>query len=282
MCSGHELGTRQTERSMFTSWVFGFGRGKVTVWCTKNLRLKKFNCKRQRNFQTLSSEYSWMGFNGPESNGVDMTPVDDGTEHLDTAKDYVETVDPMYPASNVEILMTRYQQGDFAAATTLIDRLSPQLHRFFVTQFASRVDADDLLQETWLRIHKVRHTYRPGEPVLPWFYAIARHVRVDHYRKASRTTAREQRLEEISEAEVAITEESPMTNDLVALLAPLPESQREVITMLKVVGMSLEEVARATSSSVGSVKQKVHRAYEKLRQRMGAMELRKARSGGRS
>jgi RNA polymerase sigma-70 factor (ECF subfamily) len=51
--------------------------------------------------------------------------------------------------------------------------------------------------------------------------------------------------------------------------------------MLKVAGMSLEEVARATSSSVGSVKQKAHRAYEKLRERMGGMELRKG-SGGPS
>jgi len=51
-----------------------------------------------------------------------------------------------------------------------------------------------------------------------------------------------------------------------ALLAALPESQREVIALLKVSGMSLEEVARATSNSVGSVKQKAHRAYERLRQ----------------
>jgi RNA polymerase sigma-70 factor (ECF subfamily) len=55
-------------------------------------------------------------------------------------------------------------------------------------------------------------------------------------------------------------------DDLQALLAPLPECQREVIEMLKVAGMSLEEVARATSSSVGSVKQKAHRAYDKLRE----------------
>ena len=92
---------------------------------------------------------------------------------------------------DLEMLMVRYQQGDFAAATALIHRLSPQLHRFFVVQFASRGDADDLLQETWLRIHEVRHTYRAGEPVLPWLYAIARHIRVDHYRKARRTAARE-------------------------------------------------------------------------------------------
>jgi RNA polymerase sigma-70 factor (ECF subfamily) len=49
------------------------------------------------------------------------------------------------------------------------------------------------------------------------------------------------------------------------LLETLPESQREVILMLKVSGMSLEEVARATSSTVGSIKQKAHRAYAKLR-----------------
>jgi RNA polymerase sigma-70 factor (ECF subfamily) len=183
----------------------------------------------------------------------------------------------MHPDSNLEMLMARYQAGDFAAATALIDHISPQLHRFFVGQFASRLDADDLLQETWLRIHRVRHTYRPGEPVLPWFYAIARHVRIDHYRKTVRTTAREQRLDEMSQLAAAPVE-TGKGDVLEALLAPLPESQREVLEMLKVAGMSLEEVARATSSSVGSVKQKVHRAYEKLRERMSALALRKGQN----
>ena len=177
----------------------------------------------------------------------------------------------MQPDSDLEMLMSRYQRGDFAAATALIHRLSPQLHRFFVVQFASRGDADDLLQETWMRIHEVRHTYRAGEPVLPWFYAIARHIRVDHYRKARRTAAREERLEEMPEVAAVLPARSGGTPDLEALLAPLPQSQREVIEMLKVSGMSLEEVARATSSSVGSVKQKAHRAYESLRARLGGM-----------
>src|SRR5580658_3820161 len=117
----------------------------------------------------------------------------------------------MHSDSTLELLMARYQEGDFSAATTLINRLSPQLHRFFVVQFSSRRNADDLLQETWLRIHKVRHTYRTGQPVLPWFYAIARHVRVDNYRKAIRTTAREDRLEEMSEMEAAIPGQSGRT-----------------------------------------------------------------------
>jgi RNA polymerase sigma-70 factor (ECF subfamily) len=172
--------------------------------------------------------------------------------------------------SDLEILMARYQRGDLAAATALIHRLSPQLHRFFLIQFASRREADDLLQETWLRLHQVRHTYRAGEPVLPWLYAIARHIRVDHYRKGQRTTAREQGLGEMPEVAAVLPTESRATSDLETLLALLPESQREVIEMLKVAGMSLEEVARATSSSVGSVKQKAHRAYERLRERLSA------------
>jgi RNA polymerase sigma-70 factor, ECF subfamily len=192
-----------------------------------------------------------------------------------------EQVPSIYPGSDLEMLMAHYQQGDFAAATALIHRLSPQLHRFFVCQFASREDADDLLQETWLRIHEVRHTYRCGEPVLPWFYAIARHIRVDHYRKARRTTAREEQLEEMHEVAAASTG-SGRIPDLAALLAPLPESQREVIEMLKIAGMSLEEVARATSSSVGSVKQKAHRAYARLRERLSGMGLSIGRAGGLS
>jgi len=186
----------------------------------------------------------------------------------------------MHSERDLEILMARYQQGDYAAATALIHQLSAQLHRFFLVQSAGRGDADDLLQETWLRIHDVRHTYRTGEPVLPWFYAIARHIRVDHYRKSRRTAGREQPLEEVPEPAAVQPSASRSAGDLQELLAPLPESQREVIEMLKVAGMSLEEVARATSSTVGSVKQKAHRAYAKLRERLSSAGLSEGRAGG--
>jgi RNA polymerase sigma-70 factor (ECF subfamily) len=175
----------------------------------------------------------------------------------------------MDPDIDLQVLMARYTEGDSAAATALVNRLSPQLHRFFLMQFVSRRHADDLLQETWLRIHQVRHTYRRGQPVLPWLYAIARNVRVDHYRKAHRAESREERLEEGSDIPEVAPDRSTATPDVEAMLATLPESQREVIVMLKVNGMSLEEVARATSSSVGSVKQKAHRAYEALRKGLG-------------
>lgn len=182
--------------------------------------------------------------------------------------------------TDLQLLMVRYQQGDYNAATALVNRLSPQMHRFFLMQFVSRGHADDLLQETWLRIHEVRHTYRPGLPVLPWLYAIARNIRVDHYRKARRSEAREERLgasSDIAEPSQGRAQSAP---DLEALLADLPQSQREVIAMLKITGMSLEEVACATSSSVGSVKQKAHRAYEKLRKGLAGLGLADARGGG--
>lgn len=163
--------------------------------------------------------------------------------------------------------MASYQTGDPAAATALVHLLSPPLHRYFLADTASRAHADDLLQETWLRIHRVRHTYRPSEPVLPWFYAIARHVRIDHYRRAHRTIAREQKLTEVTH----LDRTPAPVEELEALLAPLPASQREVLEMLKVAGMSLEEVARATSSTVGSVKQRVHRAYKRLRERVAGV-----------
>jgi RNA polymerase sigma-70 factor, ECF subfamily len=183
----------------------------------------------------------------------------------------------MHSGENLEMLMASYQRGDFAAATVLVRRISPRLHRFFLAKSMSRGDADDLLQETWLRIHKVRHTYRPGEPALPWFYAIARHIRVDHYRKSIRAAAGERELEAMSKG---VSSAPHPGGELEAWLAPLSEGQREVIAMLKVEGMSLEEVARAMSSSVGSVKQKVHRAYKKLRETIGATGPRKWRSGG--
>lgn len=167
--------------------------------------------------------------------------------------------------TDLDTLMVRYQQGDAAAATALVDRLSPRLYAFFMVENVSRRSADDLLQETWMRLHEVRHTYRPGEPVLPWVYAIARHIRVDHYRKTRRVETREQQFERLPEVAAEPPKAQNAGVDLPALLARLPEAQREVIAMLKIADMSLEEVARATSSSVGSVKQKAHRAYTTLR-----------------
>jgi RNA polymerase sigma-70 factor (ECF subfamily) len=165
--------------------------------------------------------------------------------------------------SSPEALMEAYQQGDREAADQLIECLSPALYRFFATHAGDRRHTDDLLQDAWLRVHKARHTYRPGEPLLPWIYAIARYTKIDAYRRRH-FERREETFATIPEPVVA-AEPGGDLPDLEALLQTLPESQREVISMLKISGLTLEEVAHLTSSSVGSVKQKAHRAYEKLR-----------------
>lgn len=170
-------------------------------------------------------------------------------------------------APELETLMLNYQQADRASAELLMEALYPLLLRFFLSTPEGRQHADDLVQETLLRLHRARHTYRPPDPLLPWAYAIARHTRIDYYRKRRRTALREEAREpEALEREPApapeSTEQSP---DFEALVAQLPESQREVVTMLKVLGMTVEEVARVTGSTAGAVKQKAHRAYERLR-----------------
>jgi RNA polymerase sigma-70 factor (ECF subfamily) len=166
--------------------------------------------------------------------------------------------------ANLDRWMERYQQADPEAPAALVHALSPALLRFFKNQVATREHANDLLQEAWLRIHRVRHTYRPGEPVLPWIYAIARRVRVDGYRRTRRITLHEIAMELLPEVPAQAEARNPgPTFD--TLVAALPDAQREVVTMLKVGGLTLDEVACATSSTVGAVKQKAHRAYERLR-----------------
>jgi RNA polymerase sigma-70 factor (ECF subfamily) len=191
------------------------------------------------------------------------------------------------PAKEVslETLLEGYQQADAQATTELIRRLSPDLLRFFLAQEATRTEAEDLLQNTWLGIHKARHTYRTGAPVLPWVFAIAKHARVDGYRKRRRIRQHEIVTESLPEGlapQESLRAEAPTFE---SLIADLPESQREVLTMMKVNGLSLDEVARATSSSVGAVKQKASRAYAKLRTLLSSSESwatgRKEASGAR-
>ena len=167
-------------------------------------------------------------------------------------------------------LMTQYQRADAAALDELVRRISPPLLRYFRASSLGRSDPEDLLQDCWLRIHRSRHTYRASEPVLPWIYTIARRTSLDAYRKRRRLESREVLVETLPETVQPRADAAASGAEAIEeLIAGLPESQREVIVMLKIAGMSLEEVARATSSTVGSVKQKAHRAYTALRHALG-------------
>jgi RNA polymerase sigma-70 factor (ECF subfamily) len=159
-------------------------------------------------------------------------------------------------------LMVRYQQGDAGAVETLVANLSPALLRFCSGPGMSRSDAEDLVQDCWLRIHRAHHTYLPSEPLLPWIFAVARYTRLDAYRRRRRLGSREVLVAGTPEPKRVAPAPG---RGVLELVDQLPDGQREVVVMLKVVGMSLEEVAGATSSTVGAIKQKAHRAYATLR-----------------
>ena len=161
----------------------------------------------------------------------------------------------------LEEWMVRYQAGEEAGLEALIREVSPRLKSIFRGGWPDG-EIEELVQETWFQVHRSRHTWRPGELLLPWVYSIARHIRSRSYRKRTRR------------AEVQLDERIAMPTPELSygfeqLLSELPESQREVLMLMKVEGRSLEEVAAATGTSVGSVKQKAHRAYEKLRKVLG-------------
>ena len=174
-------------------------------------------------------------------------------------------------SEELQRLMVGYQNADREAAAELVGKVSPMLLRFLAGPLQTRAYAEDILQDCWLRIHRSRHTYRPGTPVLPWLFAIARYTRIDAYRRRRQIDANEVQAVDISaSAPGSPAIPDPAEMDLWRLVGQLPSSQQEVIQMLKISGLSLEEVANATGSTVGAVKQKAHRAYQKLRELLNA------------
>ena len=169
--------------------------------------------------------------------------------------------------SELATLMCRYQQSDAQAATLLAEHLSPRLYQYFIAQTSQREEAWDLVQDCWLRIHKARHTYRPSEPLLPWIYAIAHRTRVDQYRNRRRMRLVELPADPVDNAVQQADKTSSL--DIWKLLDVLPRRQRETVLLLKVAGLSLQEVSRATGVTVGAVKQRAHRAYTTLRRLIG-------------
>lgn len=172
-------------------------------------------------------------------------------------------------------LMVLYQAGDERAADQLVGISNRTLARYLYATSLGALNLDDLLQECWLRIHKARGSYRPGEPVMPWILAIARHVRIDFYRKWRRTIGREteleHQLEDLGGSPQSQWDSAIAAGRLMKLMRILPDAQREVVVMLKVTGMSVQEVALSTGSTPAAVKQKAYRAYQTIRSVVGVV-----------
>jgi RNA polymerase sigma-70 factor (ECF subfamily) len=169
--------------------------------------------------------------------------------------------------------MTRYASGDEAAFAVVYDEVSPRLYGFLVRQTRDVARAEDVLQQTFLQIHRARGTFVPGAEVLPWAFAIARRLLVDSYRRGPREVLTDG--DERDERAAA----DPRADDLVQAqelaariqreLARLPEAQRVAFELVKQEGLSLAEAAAVLGTTVAAVKLRAHRAYEALRAVLG-------------
>src|SRR5207248_1662344 len=119
--------------------------------------------------------------------------------------------------STDEELMSAYVAGDALAFEKLFARLAPRVHGFFLRSFRDEGVADDLLQVTFMKIHRARQQYRPGHRLAPWLFAVAARVRLDELRRRPRLP------EDADEDAIACDEMRPKA----AGIAALPEGDPE-------------------------------------------------------
>jgi RNA polymerase sigma-70 factor (ECF subfamily) len=167
-------------------------------------------------------------------------------------------------------LMMDYQAGRLAAFEGLYGRLAAELCRYFEATVPG--SAQDLVQETFLAIHRSRRTYQPPLPVRPWVFGIARNVLGRHRRDAWRRSRLEDR--EARPADTATPAATPAVlalepRDLAAALARLPAGRREAWVLHHVHGLSFQQIAARFRIGVGAAKLRSSRAMRALREALG-------------
>lgn len=176
----------------------------------------------------------------------------------------------------LNLAMDRYASGDAVVFAQLHRALYPRLHAYLLRMRGSAHLADDLVQETFLRMHRARATFARGASVVPWAYTIARNVLIDHAR-----SAKTRRTEALPEGDAhdpidagADTESSAVAAEAARtverVLARLPVSQREAFVLLRYEGLSVQDAANVLGATPAAVKLRAFRAYEALRAALAA------------
>jgi len=179
-------------------------------------------------------------------------------------------------ASAIDRAMSRYADGDDRAFGEVFDALAPRLHAFLRRLSGSDELAGDLVQETFLRMHRARGSFARSGAVLPWAYAIARNCYVTHTRsfktKVSRASI------DIQEHEVPTgletnAEEAASALERAAIvertLARMSEANREAFILIRFEGQSVADASQILGVSESAVKLRAFRAYEQLREALG-------------
>jgi RNA polymerase sigma-70 factor (ECF subfamily) len=170
-----------------------------------------------------------------------------------------------------EDLMAAYIAGDRAAFRELFQRYAPLLQRAMARDLRSAEEANDLVQQTFLHLHRSRLDFEPGRKLKPWVFTIALNLKREFFRRSKRR--HETSLDDDGAAEPFEgprgQQRSDAARETTRALSALPAEHREVIELHWFGGLSFPEIAEAVGSTVSAVKVRAHRGYVALRARLG-------------
>jgi RNA polymerase sigma-70 factor (ECF subfamily) len=178
-----------------------------------------------------------------------------------------------------EELMLRFQAGDVPAFETLVRRHRTPVFSFLLRLTGDRGRAEDLCQETFLKVVRGAADWAPRARFQTWVYAMARNQAVDEARRQAF-----RRADPLDAAPAAATASDGPTPDrgaesallrpkLEAALAALPEEQREVFLLREYAGLRFHEIASVTGVPENTVKSRMRYALEGLRERLAALGI---------
>jgi RNA polymerase sigma-70 factor (ECF subfamily) len=180
--------------------------------------------------------------------------------------------------SALDALMDRYARGDDAAFNDLFRQGAPRVRGFLLRMCLDPGYADDLTQETFLRIHVARGRFEPGAAALPWLLAVARNAFLDSTRQARvrRNAVAAKVAGQGAEPEAPASGRGDSTLaaremlDIVqATLDKMSVTLREAFVLLRFEGLSVAAAAQVLGASEAAVKVRAFRAYELLREALG-------------
>jgi RNA polymerase sigma-70 factor (ECF subfamily) len=162
--------------------------------------------------------------------------------------------------------MVEYQAGRLEAFDSVYATIAAPLRRYLTALARDPVEAQDLLQEAFLQIHRSRHTYDPEQPLLPWVFAITRHVYLMSLRVARRRPARA--AESVEDVELPVPPEIEGLADRMALsraIGRLGADRREALILHHVWGFSFREIGAIQGTTESAAKLRSSRGMAELR-----------------
>jgi RNA polymerase sigma-70 factor (ECF subfamily) len=165
-----------------------------------------------------------------------------------------------------EDLMTAYLRDDPSAFRELFARFAPGLLRFVRHKVRSDADAEELVQQTFLQLHRARHDFRGGRPLRPWILTIAANLARDLLRRRGRRS--EWPLCGDESAPVVDPDQGLVDTGVRTAVAGLPASLRAAVELHWFEGLSFEEIGARLRLRPGTVRVRAHRGYAALRRAM--------------